>query len=71
MNENNHYRGIHIVLINPENGRVESAKVFDTYKSSKIFDQFIEDGIPDCYIVIAACKDEGTKSLSTKAIEWF
>ena len=41
-NENGHYRGLHVVIFNPVNGNIETAKVFDTYKSSKAFDLFIE-----------------------------
>ncbi len=33
-NENGHYRGLHIAIINPYTGKVEVARVFDTYKSS-------------------------------------
>lgn len=41
MNDSKHYRGLHIVLINTLNCKVELAKVFDTYKSSDKLDQFI------------------------------
>ena len=40
------------------NGRVEVARSFDTYKSSKSLDNFIARVIPNGYIVVAACKDE-------------
>ena len=30
-------RGLHVVDINPLNGQVEMARVFDTYKSSEKF----------------------------------
>ena len=33
-NCNNHYRGLHIVIINPQSGKIELAQVFDTYQSS-------------------------------------
>ena len=33
-NYNNHYRGLHIVVINHTNCKVEFAKVFDTNQSS-------------------------------------
>ena len=40
-NESGHYRGLHIVIINPFTGIVESAQVFDTYKTSKRLNEFI------------------------------
>ena len=36
-NENSHYRGMHVVIINPTDGEVEFAKVFDTYENSETF----------------------------------
>ena len=30
-NENDHSRGLHIVIMNPQTGKIESAQVFDTY----------------------------------------
>lgn len=33
-NENNHYRGLHIVVVNPANEKVEMARAFDTYETS-------------------------------------
>ena len=65
-NEHNHYRGLHIVVINPSNGKVEMAKVFDTYKTSNAFDNFIDERIPHGYVVIAACKDDCVTKLSRK-----
>lgn len=41
MSDPNCQRGLHIVVINPYNGKVEYANVFDTYVSSKLFDEFI------------------------------
>ena len=40
-NENNTDRGMHIVLIDPDSGDVECARIFDTYESSVEFDKFI------------------------------
>ena len=70
-NENNHYRGLHIVIINRFNGEVESAKVFDTYKASNSLDNFIDQGIPDNSIVVAACNDECVTNLSLAVKKWF
>ena len=44
-NEYNHYRGLHVVIINPSNFRIEYAKVFDTYKDSTLFDVFCTRGV--------------------------
>ena len=40
-NESGHLRGLHIVVISPINGKVISAKVFDTYKSSAGLNDFL------------------------------
>ena len=37
-NENGHYRGLHIAVINPENGEIVLAQVFDTYETSEKLD---------------------------------
>ena len=66
------YRGLHIVVINTFSGKVETAKVFDTYKSSASLEYFISRmSYPKGYLVIAVCKDECTTNLSLKVIEWF
>lgn len=70
-NQNNNYRGLHIVVLNPKNGKVETTKVFDTYKSSENFDKFICNKIPKNHIIVAACKDECTNRLSQTAKSWF
>ncbi len=33
-NKNNHYRGLHVVIIDESNGQVLFGSVFDTYDSS-------------------------------------
>ena len=33
-NAQGNFRGLHLVLVNPENGDVEFSRVFDTYVSS-------------------------------------
>ena len=71
-NESQHYRGLHIVLIDSNTGSIKLAKVFDTYKSSKAFDNFITSTpIPEGYIIAAACKDDCISNLSDEAIQWF
>lgn len=37
-NDDGHCRGLHIVVINPKNGDIELAKVYDTYDSSDDLD---------------------------------
>ena len=67
-----HLRGLHICVIDPKTGEIEKAQVFDTYTSSAIFEEFIdENSIPDGKIVAAACQDDCTKNLSTKVKKWF
>ena len=39
--ENDSKRGLHIVVINPYSGTVESACIFDTYISGEKLDDFI------------------------------
>ena len=70
-NENDHYRGLHIVVINPKNGKVEAGRVFDTYKTSEQLDSFILNCVPPRYIVVAACKDECVTNISLEAMKWF
>ena len=53
-NENGHFRGLHVVVIDPSDGSIDSAEVFDTYSICNRFDAFIEYGIPDGRIVVAA-----------------
>ena len=70
-NDRGHDRGLHIVVIDPVNGEVELAKVFDTYWDSKEFETWIYQGIPDGSIVCAACKDDCRSSLSVGVKLWF
>lgn len=70
--DNANDRGLHIVIINPSNGDVEQAKVFDTYKDSDAFNKWIITvDIPDGHIVLAASKDDCFESLSMVAMKWF
>ena len=70
-NENNNERGLHIVVINPLNGKVLKAKVFDTYTDCKSLDTFIKKEVKNGQIIVAACKDECTLKLSDTAKDWF
>lgn len=63
-NENGHYRGLHIVIINHETAEVVSAKVFDTHQSTASFDTFLGSKVPSNHIVVAACKDDCDTELS-------
>ena len=79
INENDHYRGLHIACINPEDGHVEWALAFDTYKGMDHMDAFLGETIDkksglyikNGWVIAAACKDECTKSLHTRAKIWF
>ena len=62
---------MHIVIIDKDNGKVVSSRVFDTYKSSADFEKFILNDVPVDSIVIAACKDDCSKNLSEKSKQWF
>lgn len=70
-NETGHYRGLHIVMIEPKTGSAEFAQVFDTYKNSTELDKFIERDIPEGHIIVAACQDDCATALSEKAKQWF
>ena len=70
-NASNNYRGLHIVVINPHNGQVSNATVFDTYKSSATLEIFIKDKVPQGHIVVAASKDECVRKLSDSVKMWF
>ena len=39
-NENGHFRGLHVCIIDHLTGEVLLAKVFDTYKSTEEFNDF-------------------------------
>lgn len=43
------------MVINSKFGTIESARVFDTYKDSTEFDEFIQCPIPESFVVAAAC----------------
>ena len=70
-NEDDHYRGLHIVVYNPFEGKIEAARVFDTYRTSTQLDEFIDDGVQKGHIVVAACMDECSNKLSYYAKMWF
>ena len=59
---------MYIVVINPNNGKVEASKVFDTHEESEQFDEFITtDSYPDGFIIAVACKDDCITKLSDNA----
>ena len=61
-NENNHLRGLHIVIINSNTGQVIKANVFDTYWSSEKLELFIKKNFEHNnikgHIIAAACSDD-------------
>ena len=71
-NENKHFRGLHVAVINPHDGSVVRAQAFDTYKTSTAFETFISSGgVPDGFVVAAACKDDCMTRLSNVCRRWF
>ena len=70
-NTNNHHRGLHIVLINPSTGSVDSAQCFDTHKTSSALDAFTSRQIPEGCIVAVTCSDDCVSQLSSSARSWF
>ena len=67
-----HRRGLHLVVIDPTNGRRTAAQAFDTYRSSASFHEFLDYyRIPYGHIVVAACKDDCVSKLSYRARRFF
>ena len=64
FNHNGHLRGLHIVIMDPENGSIAVAQCFDTYKTSIYLEELIDKDVPNGYIVIAACKDDCVTQMS-------
>ena len=67
-NENGHYRGLHIVVINPSSGKAEFAQVFDTFETSEKLNKFILEDVEERSIIAVACNDDCVKELSFEAI---
>ena len=62
------------MVINSLNFSIHFAKVFDTYKSSKKLEAFIDNihlNIPNGFIILAACKDDCVTNLSQKCKDFF
>ena len=60
-----------MVIIDSLNASIVFAQVFDTYKTSTGFDEFIAQPIPKGHIIVAACKDDCASNLSNQAKFWF
>lgn len=71
LNENDNDRGLHIAVLNHLNGQIDIAQIFDTYKTSEALNAFIKSDFNEGSIVVAACKDECSISLSDEAKLWF
>lgn len=71
--ENGHDRGLHMVIMDPSDGKIVMARIFDTYTSSFDLELFIDfmNESDDGFIIIVACKDDCVKNLSDKCKEWF
>ena len=74
-NEHDTLRGLHVVILSPSTEEVEWASAFDTYKSSRYLDDFldlqVQEQAPEGSIVVVACKDDCVTNLSEKAKNWF
>ena len=44
-----------MLVLNPFDGSIEWAKVFDTHRSSREIDDFIKYDVEDGSVVVAAC----------------
>ena len=64
---------MHIVVIDKKSGKIDFAKVFDTYESGEKLDEFIDEhGCRETgKIIVAACKDDCITKLSKMAKKWF
>ena len=70
-NENDHDRGLHVVVYDGGQDKVETARAFDTYLGGAELDNFIATEIPDGSVIAAACKDDCVRNLSEDAKQWF
>ena len=61
---------MHIVVIDPKNGEIEWARVFDTHESSEEFEEFCGK-IQQGHIVVAACKEDCQKNMSNGIKNFF
>lgn len=71
MTEHMDFRGFHIIVINPQSGKVKFSKVFDTIEHSEGIDEFLEDDTMEGDIIVAACAEDIKQNLSEDAIKWF
>ena len=70
-NENCNYRGLHMVVLNPKDGKVLHANVFDTYKGSGCLKSFMWNYLADGDIIIVACMDECVTGMTDMIKDWF
>lgn len=71
-NSNGHFRGLHIVVIDPDNGKIVLAKAFDTHATTLGIKEMLDGGgAPEGFIVIAACQEECVKKMTQKIKKWF
>ena len=72
-NQNDHQRGLHVLIMDPSSEQALISIIFDTYESSYSLDHFINtyvSRIPEGHIVIAACKDDCSTHMSQQAKQW-
>lgn len=65
------YRGLQVVVINPQSGDVKLAMTFDTSTRGDRFDHFIQKDQPEGYVIAVACLDDCMNNLSEAGKRWF
>ena len=63
-------RGMNLVVVNPNNGKIFLAKAFDTLLTSAPLESAL-NSIPFGFIIAIGIKDEGTRRLSSKVKRFF
>ena len=73
LNQCGHYRGIHVVVIDPIYGTVKLAQVFDTFESSEQFETYLFGSSSPTAgsMVVVTCKNECWRRLSERCKRWF
>lgn len=72
VNENNNYRGLHVVVFDAFRGLLLHNQVYDTYRSSEKLEAWIEknEKFAVGQAVVIACKDDCVTRLSGTVRYW-
>ena len=72
VNENNHYRGLHVVVFDSFRGVLLHNQIYDTYKSSEKLEAWIakNEKFEIGQAVMVACKDDCVTRLSGTVRYW-